>query len=72
MTSEIRRRFTRDFYLAGYRLGDLRRYEKLYTLDLWQTGAYASPVPAPPTFGDKKCWPIPAAEYAGNPNLPRP
>lgn len=62
----------RDLYLTGYRLGDLRRYEKLYALDLWQTGAYASPVPAPPTFGDKKCWPIPAAEYAGNPNLPRP
>ena len=62
----------RDLYLAGYRMGDLRRYQKLYNVNLWQSGTFNSPVPAPPTFGTQVCWPIPQAEYTGNPNLPRP
>lgn len=68
----LREQRARDLYLANYRLGDLRRYKKLYGLDLFQSGAFASPVPAPPTFGDQQCFPIPLAEYNGNPNLPRP
>ena len=59
----------RDRCLAGYRLGDVRRYKKLYNIDLWQHGPYPSPVPAPPTFGDTECWPIPLAEINGNPFL---
>lgn len=68
----LRDQRARDLYLAGYRLGDLRRYKKLYNVDLWQTGTFKSPVPAPPTFGTQECWPIPQAEYTGNPNLPKP
>lgn len=68
----VREQRARDLYLANYRLGDLRRYKKLYNLDLFQTGPFASPVPAPPTFGDQECFPIPLSEYNGNPNLPRP
>lgn len=65
----VRDQRSRDLYLAGYRLGDLRRYKQLYNVDLWQHGAYPSPVPAPPTFGDAECWPIPLAELNGNPFL---
>ncbi len=65
----LREQRARDLYLAAYRLGDLRRYKKLYNVDLWQHGPYTSPVPAPPTFGDAECWPIPLAELNGNPFL---
>lgn len=68
----LREQRFRDLYLTGHRLGDLRRYKARYGLDLFQTGEYKSPVAAPPTFGDQECWPIPDAEYAGNPNLTRP
>jgi hypothetical protein len=68
----VRDQRSRDLYLAGFRLGDLRRYKKLYSLDLWQHGTYNSPVPAPPTFGTAECFPIPLAEYNGNPNLNKP
>jgi len=67
--TSLRDQRARDLYLAGYRLGDVRRYKKLYNIDLWQHGAYPSPVPAPPTFGDAECWPIPLAEINGNPFL---
>src|SRR5215467_4094847 len=67
--ASVRDQRARDLYLAGYRLGDVRRYKKLYNIDLWQHGAYPSPVPAPPTFGDAECWPIPLAEINGNPFL---
>lgn len=71
-TAALRDQRARDLYLAGYRMGDLRRYQKLYQADLWQKGTYVSPVPAPATFGSQTCWPIPLAEYNGNPNLKRP
>jgi hypothetical protein len=68
----LRDQRSRDLYLAAYRMGDLRRYQKLYQADLWQKGTYVSPVPAPPTFGTQTCWPIPLSEYNGNPNLTKP
>jgi hypothetical protein len=68
----LRDQRARDLFLAAYRMGDLRRYKKLYQVDLWQKGTYVSPVPAPPTFGTQECWPIPLAEYNGNPNLTKP
>lgn len=68
----LREQRARDLYLAGYRLGDLRRYKKLYSIDLFETGTFKSPVAAPPTFGSQECWPIPQAEYSGNPTLPKP
>lgn len=70
--ASLRDQRSRDLYLAGYRMGDLRRYQKLYNLDLWQHGPYQSPVTAPATFGDETCWPIPLSELNGNPNLPKP
>jgi len=70
--ASVRDQRSRDFYLAGYRLGDVRRYKKLYSIDLWQHGTYPSPVVAPPTFGNAECFPIPLAEYNGNPLLAKP
>ena len=71
-TAALRDQRARDLYLAAYRMGDLRRYQKLYQANLWQSGTYVSPVPAPPTFGTQTCWPIPLSEYNGNPNLTKP
>lgn len=68
----LREQRARDFYLAGYRVGDLRRYKKLYGVDLWPTGTYVSPVPAPPTYGTSECFPIPLAEINGNPGVNQP
>lgn len=70
--ASLRDQRSRDLYLAGYRMGDLRRYQKLYKLDLWQHGAYQSPVTAPATFGDETCWPIPLSELNGNPQAKTP
>ena len=70
--ASLRDQRSRDLFLSAHRLGDLRRYKKLYNIDLWQHGTYTSPVPAPPTFGNVECWPIPLAEYNGNPNLHNP
>ncbi|HEX2167051.1 MAG TPA: hypothetical protein VHG09_07390 [Longimicrobiales bacterium] len=56
----LREQRAREFFLDGHRLGDLRRYEDLYGVDLWPTGAmYGS---ADRTFGTQKCWPTPVSE----------
>jgi hypothetical protein len=68
----LREQRARDFYLAAYRVGDLRRYKKLYSVDLWPTGTYVSPVPAPATYGTSECFPIPLAELNGNPAAGQP
>jgi starch-binding outer membrane protein, SusD/RagB family len=63
-----------DLWLAGYRLGDLRRYKRYQGVDLYPSGAYRGPsnLALPPEFGNVECWPIPLSEYNGNPNLPKP
>lgn len=49
----------REFFIDGHRLGDLRRYERMYSRDYWPTGnMYGSTT----TFGDQKCWPTPTSE----------
>jgi len=63
----LREQRMRDLLLDGHRMGDLRRYEKLYGDDLWQKGT----IPGSTTgaqFGSQKCWPVPQAEKLGNPN----
>ena len=61
---------SRDFYLDGHRLGDLRRYEKQMGVDLWPKGAY--PRATNVTYGDQKCWPLVVAEVQNNPLIPKP
>jgi hypothetical protein len=59
-----------DLFADGHRLGDLRRYDKLYpnrTDNVWQTGPYPGSTTGE-TYGDQKCWPVPLSELQGNPN----
>jgi hypothetical protein len=56
----------RELFLEGHRLGDIRRYNiPLY------------PAPGTPytigggTYGDQRCFPLPAVERNNNPNIPK-
>ncbi|HEX2722694.1 MAG TPA: hypothetical protein VHM24_07220, partial [Gemmatimonadaceae bacterium] len=40
LMAELRDQRSRDFYLDGHRLGDLRRYLKYYNIDLFPKGPY--------------------------------
>lgn len=57
----------RDFYLDGHRLGDLRRYKRLYGVDEFPSGSYLGS--ATITYGDQECLPLSQAEINSNPNL---
>lgn len=61
---------SRDFFIDGHRIGDLRRWDKYHGIDLWPSGSYYGS--ATVTFGDVKCWPINSAEITNNPNVPKP
>jgi hypothetical protein len=63
LMTELRDQRSRDFYLTGQRLGDLRRYMKAGT-DLFPAGKY--PVTAD-LYGSNKCFIVPLSEKAGNP-----
>lgn len=56
----------RDFFLDGHRLGDLRRYKKLYQVDQFPTGAH--PNPAYGSYGTAECYVPHMDERIGNPN----
>jgi hypothetical protein len=64
LTTELRDQRSRDFFLTGQRLGDLRRYMKAGT-DLFPKGKY--PVFSD-FYGENKCFVVPLSEKAGNPN----
>ena len=67
--AELREQRSRDFYLDNHRLGDLRRYIKLYNVNLFEQGAYPGSTTGqifhPTTF----CWPLPTSEINDNPNI---
>jgi hypothetical protein len=69
--AELREQRSRDFYLDNHRLGDLRRYIKLYNVNLFEQGAYPGSTTGqifnPTTF----CWPLPTSEINDNPNIPK-
>lgn len=50
----------REFFIDGHRLGDLRRYETHYNVDLWPTGGMYGSTSV--FFGTQKCWPTPISE----------
>ena len=56
----------RDFFLDGHRLGDLRRYKKLYNIDLFPSGAH--PNVEWGNYGSNECFLLPVEETTGNPN----
>lgn len=66
LMAELREQKARDFFMNGKRLGDIRRYKKLYNVDYFPTGEvplYGG------QYGDVTCYPIPQTEINANPNL---
>jgi hypothetical protein len=55
----------RDFFLDGHRLGDLRRYKRLYGQNLFPTGPH--PTPGRGDYGTSECFVPSNAEIVGNP-----
>jgi hypothetical protein len=64
--AELRDQRRRDFYLDGHRLGDLRRYIKLYSIDEFPSGPH--PNVEWGNYGTLECFPLPDNETIGNPN----
>ena len=64
--AELRNQRRRDFFLDGHRLGDLRRYQKLYNIDLFPTGPH--PNVEWGNYGSNQCFLLPIEETTGNPN----
>lgn len=58
--AELREQRSRDMFLDGHRMGDIRRYKELYGVDLWPRGAYFGSTTL--EYGDQECWPIPISE----------
>jgi hypothetical protein len=56
----------RDFFLDGHRLGDLRRYRRLYNLDLFPTGPHPNRIRGG-DYGTDTCFVPTQAEIVGNP-----
>jgi hypothetical protein len=68
--AELREQRSRDFYLDGHRLGDLRRYLEFYNLNFFPQGAYPGSTSGAIYNPSVTCWPLPLAEINGNPNIP--
>lgn len=64
--AELHDQWRRDFFLDGHRLGDLRRYKKLYSIDQFPGGAH--PNVEWGNYGTLECFPLPDNETIGNPN----
>lgn len=58
----------RDLSMAGFRLGDLRRWLRQGT-DRFPKGQHANSLWQ---YGDATCFPLPKEEYEGNPNITDP
>ncbi len=69
LMAELRDQRGRDFFLAGRRLGDLRRWLG-QGINEFPTGAH--PTEQWGAYGDATCFPLPLEEYEGNPNLSIP
>lgn len=66
LMDELRDQRSRDLYLTGHRLADLRRYLSLYDINNFPSGNY--PV-GNEVYGDARCYIIPLEEKVSNPNL---
>lgn len=64
--AELRTQKSRDFFMDGHRLGDLRRYKKLYGLDLFPQGPH--PNASWGNYGTNECFLLPTSETTSNPN----
>jgi hypothetical protein len=68
LMDELRFQRGKDLYMAGYRLGDLRRWLRAGD-DLFPSGQH--PNAQWGDYGDATCYPLPKEEYEGNPNISR-
>jgi hypothetical protein len=59
--AELRYNRMLDFYLAGFRFQDLRRYKERYAIDEFPTGPLDGFLTgsAPESYGSDTCWPLP-------------
>lgn len=71
LMAELRDQKSRDFYLDNHRLGDLRRYKKYYSVDLFPKGPYPGSTTGAVYLESVTCWPLPTNEIIGNPNIPK-
>jgi hypothetical protein len=71
LMAELRDQRSRDFYLDNHRLGDLRRYKKYYSVDLFPKGPYPGSTTNQVYNEGIDCWPLPTNEINDNPNVPR-
>jgi hypothetical protein len=70
LMAELRDQRARDFYLDNHRLGDLRRYKKYYSVDLFPKGPYPGSTTGQVYDESIDCWPLPRNEINDNPNVP--
>jgi hypothetical protein len=73
LKNELREQRARDLFLAGYRLGDLRRYAAQGnppSQHSFPTGIHPSAERG--NYQTDTCFPIPIGEYQGNPNIQDP
>ncbi|MGH7562504.1 MAG: hypothetical protein ACRENB_15970 [Gemmatimonadales bacterium] len=70
LMAELRDQRRRDFFLDGHRLGDMRRYLQLYSVNEFPVGLYPYTTTGE-TYGAATCLPLTLAEIQGNPNVPR-
>jgi hypothetical protein len=71
LMAELRDQRSRDLYLDNHRLGDLRRYKKYYSVDLFPKGPYPGSTSGQIYNETIDCWPLPTNEINGNPNVPK-
>ncbi len=69
LMAELRDQRARDFYLAGHRLGDLRRYLRYDNINLFPTGPYPGSTTGQVYDPTITCWPLPTVEVNENPNI---
>ena len=69
LIDELRDQRGKDLFLAGYRLGDLRRWLR-GGQDLFPSGTHVNAQWG--DYGTATCFPLPLEEYEGNPNINLP
>jgi hypothetical protein len=69
LMAELRDQRARDFYLAGQRLGDLRRYLRYQNINLFPSGPYPGSTTGQVYDTSITCWPLPTVEINANPNI---
>jgi hypothetical protein len=67
LMAELRSQRGKDFFLGGFRLGDLRRWKERGVADYFPSGEH--PNAQWGHYGDAQCFPLPSTEYEGNPNI---